>query len=176
MNDNSSIIINPPNVEIEVKQREKRKLSELSEGENVEVAAHIIDLYFPTFFEICPQCNKRARQNGEVFVCEGHGQVTPNMGYVVNLVLDDGSANVRTALFRNTADQLIPNIADFKQNVELFDVTKAQLTGVLVKIEGRVVRNQMNQNLEIIASSIKPETKPFEPKDSNVQPYEESIE
>ena len=60
--------------------------------------------------------------------------------------------------------------------MELFDVTKAQLTGVLVKIEGRVVRNQMNQNLEIIASSIKPETKPFEPKDSNVQPYEESIE
>ena len=160
LNDNSSLIVNPPDVKIDdAKPVEKKKINEISElGQIVELEAHVVDIYSPSFFEVCPECNKRARLREDVFVCESHGQVTPNISHVVNILLDDGSGNIKCALFRQQALQLFPNISEYNGNRTLFEIEKANLLSSRVKISARVVKNAMNQSIELIGNSIKKET------------------
>jgi len=160
LNDNSTIIVNPPDVKIdEAKPVEKKKINEISESDqNIDLEAHIIDMYSPNFFEVCPECNKRARLREDVFMCEKHGQVTPNISHVINILLDDGSGNIKCALFRQAALQLLPNISEFNGNRSLFEMEKVNLMGSRVRIFARVVKNAMNQNIELIGNSIKRES------------------
>ncbi len=159
LNDNSSIIVNPPDVKIEeIKPIEKKRINEISESDqSIELEAHIIDIYSPNFFEVCPECNKRARLREDIFVCEQHGQVTPNISHVINILLDDGSGNIRCALFRQQALQLFPNIPQYNGNRTLFEMEKVALFGAKVRISARVVKNAMNQSIELIGNSIKVE-------------------
>ncbi len=164
LNDNSVLVINPPGVEIIVKEnnygdRVRKKINELQEGDmNIEILAHIIDIYAPVFFEICPSCGKRSRLREDAYVCEEHGPVTPDYSYVINLFLDDGSGRLRVACFRNQADQILGEVIKMKEDLSLFETQRSNLMGQLVKIMGRATRNSMNNNLEFTANIITKES------------------
>ena len=171
LNDNSAIIVNPPGVEVEVRENEygdraRKKIIELQEGDlNTEIVAHIIDIYAPVYFEVCPQCGKRSRLREDVYICEEHGQVTPDYSYVVNLFLDDGSGRLRAACFRSQADMLLKDVLSMKNDLGLFETQRASLMGQLIKIVGRTTRNSMNNNLEFTVNFITKEIS--EPKLEN---------
>ena len=97
LNDRSRLIVNPPGETVgEVLEQEQRPaatrktLKELAQGdENTEVLGTIVQAFEPKFFEVCPECGKRARPEGDKFVCPEHSAVTPDFSYVMNVVLDD---------------------------------------------------------------------------------------
>ncbi len=78
MSDKTIVTISPSDVkDIEVKDKaDRKKISDLKESENnVEILGTIVQVFDPRFFEVCPQCNKRAKQKEDGFYCDTHNKV-----------------------------------------------------------------------------------------------------
>ena len=170
LNDNSKVEINPEGIKIEnVKQYQskRKKISELQENDNdIELLGTIVQVFEPRFFEVCPQCNKRIRQRDEGFFCEAHNIVTPNFSYVLNAILDDGSETIRSVFFKRQAENLLEmqqeQILEYKDAPEKFDEIKNSLLGNIIKIIGRVNKNEMFDRLEFVSRLVFPKPNPKE--------------
>lgn len=162
MTGNSKFELNPEGISIdEVKEfiSRRKSIDALNENdESVEILATVVQVFEPRFFEICPECNRRVRPDGEEFKCPEHGIVKPNFSYVMNAQLDDGSNNIRTVFFKNQAKVFLgledEEILKFKENQISFDSIKQDLIGKFVKIIGRVTKNTMFDRLELISQLV----------------------
>ena len=165
MNDKSTIIVNPEGetittvTESEKPQPIRKSISELYEtSNNVELFGTIVQSFEPRFFEVCPQCGKRAKPVEDSFNCEAHGKVTPDYSYVMNIVLDDSTETIRSVFFRDQAKKLLnkskEEILKFKENPAEFDAVKNDLLGKQIKIVGRATKNQMFDRLEFITNNV----------------------
>ena len=162
LNERSKLIVNPKGESIgEIKKfaAERKKINELTENDGiVEVMGTIVQVFDLRFFEICPKCNKRAKQNENSFACSEHGEVNPLYSYVLNLVLDDGTDSIRSVFFRNQVEKLLEadqeKLMQLKNNLESFEEIKNNLLGTMVKISGRVNKNDFFERLEIIANDV----------------------
>jgi hypothetical protein len=125
---------------------------------NVEVFATIVQIYDPRYFEQCPKCRKRLIQNDEGWMCEEHGAVQPEYGYVVNAVLDDGSDSIRAVMFRQQMQQLFGRTDDeikaIRDDMQKIEAIKTELLGEQVVVAGRVVKNSMFDRLEIVSNKV----------------------
>ncbi|MBW2979877.1 hypothetical protein KY360_00490 [Candidatus Woesearchaeota archaeon] len=171
LNDRSKLIINPEGVTVgEVKTEQKREASrksikDLQENEqNVEVLGTIVQVFDLRFFEMCPKCNKRARLRDGAFFCEAHGAVTPDYSYVTNLILDDGTENIRAVFFRNQLEKLLgmtkDQVLQYRNSPQDFEKVKSDLLGNQVKVVGRVTKNDMFDRLELMAQLVFPNPDP----------------
>lgn len=162
LNDRSRLIINPPDEKIgEVRQntRERKKINELKEtDQNVELLGTIVQSFEPRFFEVCSVCNKKLKQTEAGLACDEHRIVEPKYSYVFNVVLDDGSDSIRVVCFKNQAENLLGksenDILQLKENPEMFESLKNELLGQMVKVIGRVSKNQMFDRMEFIAQLV----------------------
>lgn len=159
------LIPNPEGIEIkEVKglkggASERKKIAELTEkDQSIEILGTIVQVYNPNFFEICPSCGKRAKLQDGSFVCTEHSKVNPDFSYVCNIFLDDGSESIRCVFFREQSEQLMKKsrkeLLEYRENPNRFDEIKTELLGNMVKLHGRVVKNQMFDRIEFIASAV----------------------
>lgn len=176
VNERSHVIINPQGItlgEVKTFQRPasvRKEIKALQDGdENVELLGTIVQVFDPRFFEICPTCNSRARENeagSGVFVCEKHGAVKPEYAFVMNVFLDDGTENIRCVLFRQQAERLLSKtIADllpFRQAPEQFEPVKTELLGQIVKLVGRAKKNTFFDRLEFNVQLVFPNPDPKE--------------
>jgi|TARA_B100001971_G_C18243196_1_gene572328 replication factor A1 len=170
LNERSQLIINPEGEKVgEVKQTlpARRSISDLKENdENVEILGTIVQVFDPRFFEICPECNKRARLRETAYICEKHGEVKPNYSYVLNVFLDDSTDNIRAVFFRNQAERLLETTHEefikYKDNPESFEDIKTKLLGEQIKLKGRINKNEMFDRLEFITQLVFPHPDPKE--------------
>lgn len=173
MSERGNFYINPEGEsvgEVKITQQviTRKKLSELQEGDmNIEVLGTIVQVFEPRFFEVCPECGKRARLKEDAFFCEAHEKISPAYSYVMNIFLDDGTENVRCVLFRDKADVLMQKgagyLLQFKDNPAEFEAVKNELLGNIVKLNGKVNRNEMFDRIEFMVNSV----------DANPNPEEE---
>lgn len=162
MTQNSKFELNPAGVTIgEVKEfvSRRKKIADLAENDvNIEILGTIVQVFDPRFFEICPQCNRRARPDGEEYKCAEHGVVVPNFSYVMNAQIDDGSSNLRAVFFKNQAKVLMgkedEDIQKFREDPTLFEPMKEELLGNFVKLIGRVNKNTMFDRLEFVTQVV----------------------
>ena len=163
LNNMGKLILNPEGETIgEVKETssgKRKKINQLDENDsNVEILGTIVQVFDPRFFEICPECGKRARLQGDNFVCETHGNVTPNYSFVLNLFLDDGTDNIRVVCFRNQALKLLnktqEQMIEYKDSPEKFEDIKTELLGNILKFVGRTTKNDMFDRLEFISQLV----------------------
>ena len=81
------------------------------------------------FYEVCPICNKRVKLSGEKFNCPEHGDIEPAYSYVMNIIIDDGSGNIRTAFFSRQVQKLLQKedqeILKYKDNPTEFEKVKS---------------------------------------------------
>jgi len=164
LGDKSLFIINPEGESVsEIKSRFERKyISEARENEQIEVLGTIVQVFDPRFFELCPDCMKRARQKEDGFFCELHGKIeNPRQSYIFNLVLDDGTDNIRVVLYKQQAERLFK-----KEEAEMLsargdqartDVLKSEIFGKTVKICGTIRQNQLFDRQELSAQLVFPE-------------------
>lgn len=173
LNNKSNLILNPKGEKVEgVKEFtanavNRKKLNELQEGQdNVEVLGTIVQVFDPRFYEVCPECNKRLTQRDGAFVCEKHDDISVKYAYVMNLFLDDGTENIRVVCFRNQALHLLgiedSKMQEIRQNPSEFESLKTDMLGNIVKIVGRVTKNQMFERLEFIARYVHANPNPEE--------------
>ena len=182
LGDKGVLTINPEGEKVgEVKRKSftRKNIGELQGNESdVELLATIVQAYNPTFFEVCPTCFKRAKDEGQGHICQEHGTVTPAYSYVMNVFLDDGSGNIRGVFFKNQANMLVgkteQEFLEYKDAPEKFEEMKQEIMGKIVKIIGRSKKNVMFERLEFTAQLVFPNPDPsIELKRLKGEPYEE---
>ena len=175
LNDNSKIVVNPPgevigDISFQAREFDRKKVNELAENMmNIETIGTIVGVDALRFFEVCPKCKKRARARREEFECDTHGVVQPDYSYVMNLILDDGTGNIRAVCFSNIVEKCLgfdkAQMLALKDSQDLVK-RKDDVLGNIIKVKGRVKRNQMFDRLEFSCQDI----------DLNPDPYEEMEE
>jgi ssDNA-binding replication factor A large subunit len=131
---------------------EEVNLEEVRQGQSVRCRGIVVQIFQPRFYSVCPECNKKAIMEGEVYSCAEHGKVTPKEKGILNFILDDGVETMRVVMFSDQINLLIPE-------GDLLDEAKAaafrnDFLGTEVYLSGMVKRNQLFNNLEIVASNV----------------------
>lgn len=78
------------------------KLKDIKVGQSAKIRAIIVQAFEPRYFEVCPECKKRAFE-GE---CKVHGKIAPLKRALLSIVLDDGSSTIRSVLFGESINKL----------------------------------------------------------------------
>ena len=138
-------------------------LDEVRQGQSVRIRGVVVQVFNPRFYSVCPECNKKViaapisvppgEGKGEGFKCAEHGVVaTPRDRAILNFVLDDGTETMRVVMFSDQINVLIPE-EDLK-DAEKATAFRDDLMGTEIYLSGNVKRNQMFNNLEIVASGL----------------------
>ncbi|MBC8501033.1 MAG: hypothetical protein H8D38_04695 [DPANN group archaeon] len=169
LGDNAKIEINPAGVTIKNVQEsvKRKKLSELEEGDdNVEVLATIVQVFDLRFFEIDPETGRRATERDGKFYAGEKEVLEVTYAYVLNIFLDDGTENIRTVLWRNQIQKLLElsneEVLKFREDPTSFEQIKTELLGTIVKVVGRVNKNESFDRIELIANLIYKDVDPDE--------------
>lgn len=171
LNDSSKLILNPPgetigDVSFAAREFERKKIVELQQDiPNVELLATVVGIDALRFFEIDPITKKRARLQRDQYVVDGNVIEKPDYSYVMNLVLDDGSGNMRAVCFGDLVEKCL-NV-DKQQLIALREQPELQtlkdvLPGTIVKVKGRVKKNQLFDRLEFAVQDIDLKPDPYE--------------
>jgi len=130
----------------------ERHISDFKKGENTSTRAFILQFFEPRFFNICPECKKKVIQEGEGFSCASHGKVMPEKRAVANMVIDDGTASIRTVLFHDAISKMGFSQID---NQEKFAAEKEAFLGKEMIFTGNVRSNNFFNTIEFIADDVK---------------------
>ena len=127
-------------------------LAEAKQGQSVRARGTVVQVFQPRFYKVCSNCNRKAVQEGDVYRCRDHGVVTPGDRAILNFVLDDGTETMRVVMFSDQIKLIVPE-------EDLYDEAKAvafrdDFIGTEIYLSGRVAKNQMFENLEIVASDV----------------------
>jgi hypothetical protein len=137
-------------------------LVEAMQGQNIKVRGIVVQVFQPRFYNVCPECNKKVlpvpagapSEDGkdEGFKCAEHGIVEAKKRAILNFVLDDGTESMRTVMFSDQIKLLVSeeDLADEAKAAAFRD----DFIGTEVYLSGNVKRNQLFNNLEIVASDI----------------------
>ena len=128
-----------------------RKISDFVSGENIRTRAVIVQMFEPRFFEICPECNKKAIKDAEGARCEAHGKIMPVKRALLTLVLDDGNSNTRAVMFSEGIEKI--GIKEI-ENTEGFLKKKDELMGDELYFAGNVRQNKVFNTNELIVEDI----------------------
>lgn len=169
-NDRSTMVVNPPGETVDAveyrRQAVEKRLNEISDADSyVDTAGTVVEVFDIRFFEVCSQCGKRARPENDAYVCRQHGPVTPDYSYVLNVFLDNGTAQVRTVFFREMVQKLLgrtnEELLAFRESPEAFEEVKTDALGKFLRISAKVNKNEMFDRIELIANDVS-EAKPGE--------------
>src|SRR3989338_2888084 len=157
LGDRGSLQGNPQGEVIETVRKEmsyiQKSIQELQGEENAEIMGTVVQVFDPRFFYLCSECRKRAQQNEGAFTCAEHGTIKPELSYVINVVIDDGTGTIRSIFWKNQTHHLLrkdeASIAQYKDHMNLFECVKTDLLGEQFKLKGRVQKNDMFQRLEL---------------------------
>ncbi|MBI2047194.1 DUF2240 family protein [Candidatus Pacearchaeota archaeon] len=128
-----------------------RKISDFVSGENIRTRAVIVQMFEPRFFEICPECNKKAIKDAEGSRCEAHGKIMPIKRALLTLVLDDGNSNTRAVMFSEGIEKI--GIKEI-ENTEEFLKKKEELMGDELYFAGNVRQNKVFNTNELIIEDL----------------------
>ncbi len=150
----SSVIMGDVKTEPTVSEK---TLEEVRQGQAVKVRGVVVQVFQPRFYSVCPECNKKVTQSSEdenvkKYKCAEHGEVTPKEKAILNFVLDDGTETMRVVMFSNQIENLIPEM-DLKDEAKA-TAFRDDFIGTEIYLSGTVKRNQLFNNLEIVASGI----------------------
>lgn len=141
----------------------------LRDGDDyVEIAGAVVSAYELRFFEVCPGCAKRVREQSGIFNCAEHGVVEPAYSYVWNILIDDGTGVIRVTLFSKQIERLLGmdsgQINKYRTAPTDFEPTKADILGKLLAFRGKVKVNSVSMRKEFTAKLVFKEAKDVEPR------------
>jgi len=164
LNERSSVIINPEGVKLdnvsESPSSQRKKIKDLSENDsNAEILGTIVQVFDPRFFEVHPETGRRIRPNEEQkFIDDNGNEVNPDYSYVINSIIDDGTETIRCTFFKNQAEHLLSmskeEILSGREDQSKIEQMKNSILGNIVKIAGRVNKNDMFDRVEFVAQIV----------------------
>jgi len=137
------------NVRTEKIMKEKT-LAELKISDNARVRAFVVQAFEPRAFSVCPLCRKKLYLEGENFVCEKDGKVAPEKRFLINFVLDDGTATIRAVVFHDN----FKSIGFTPENPEMMVQQKENLLGKEMIFSGMAKLNKFFNNMEFTINDV----------------------
>lgn len=166
LNDNSEVEINPVGLLIEKvseairrPQSKRMKISELKDNtDNVEICGFVVSCYEPRFFEVDKTSGRRVRLRGDKYYNDEGEEVEHTYSCVMNVIVDDGTENIRTVCFKNQMLNLCEmgeaDLQELRENPYQFESIKNKILGKPVRMIGRVVKNEMFDRIEFMAQVV----------------------
>ena len=150
----SELKLSEENIEDVVTEKvvSEKNIIDFKISDNVQVRAFIVQTFEPRFFHVCPECNKKANEEGEGFVCQEHGKVVCEKRGVANVVIDDGTESIRAVAFQEGLKGL--GFEDL-ENPEAITKHRDSLLGKEMVFSGNVRTNSYFNNMEFIINEIK---------------------
>lgn len=130
----------------------EKEIKELQVGQSAKVRGVVVQMFPPRFFSVCPECNKKVTQDADGFSCVEHGKVSPKERAILNLVLDDGSENIRVVMFSDAINQIIHE-EDLK-DADKLTAFRDDFLGTEIFLSGNVRRNSFFNNTEMITNNV----------------------
>lgn len=158
LNERSQLTVNPEGLDITSIRKstpyERTTITALQDGqEGVEIMGTIVQIFDPRFFYSCSNCGKRLNEVESVYHCAEHGAVQPKLGYVLNLILDDGTNTIRGVFWKNQTNHLLgkteEQLLQYRENIGAFEDVKTELLGEQLKVMGKTRRNELFDRLEL---------------------------
>lgn len=146
----SEEVIDNVNMENVVKEK---IIADFKTNDSASVRAFIVQAFDPRFFYVCPECKKKAVDEGEGHMCAEHGKVVADKRALINVVLDDGSETIRAVVFHEKLKEL--GITELEDAEKLAN-QKQDLLGKELTFSGNVRMNKFFNNPEFIIDSITP--------------------
>jgi ssDNA-binding replication factor A large subunit len=140
---------------VESESHREVKLDSVKNGELVSSRAFIVQSFEPRYFEVCPQCSKKAVEGK----CNEHGPISPEKRALLNVVIDDGNESLRCVLFGEQIEKLGLSKEEVF-DLEKFADKKDSLLGKEMIFSGRVRTNELYNTTELTvngAEEVKPE-------------------
>jgi len=135
------------------KLSKEKEIADIKNSDSVKLRAFVMQSFEPRFFEICPECRKRAIKDAEGFICEQHGRIMPERRALVNLVLDDGTETIRAVVFSDNFPKL--GLPDWEsEDSEKIALQRQDLLGREMFFLGDVRNNKFFNNNELIIDNI----------------------
>jgi hypothetical protein len=134
----------------------KSKISGFSSSGVYSIRAMVAQIFEnEKYYEVCPDCGSRTKEDEGKFKCKTHGEIKPALSIVVSAVLDDGSSNIRGVFFREVGAKFLGMTMDqvLERKGKLFDYV--DVLGKEFIFEGRVRQNQMFNRSEFIVTDVK---------------------
>ena len=122
----------------------EKKIKDLKVGDILKTRAVIVQVFEPRYFEVCPDCGRRVIDEE----CKVHGKIEPKKRALLNVVIDDGSDNVRSVLFGETIYQLGLNEEEVF-NIDKFLEKKKEILGEEKLFSGNVRSNSLYNTTEL---------------------------
>jgi len=138
-------------VVVTAKQFSEVKLVDAKPGQTLKTRAFIVQAFEPRYFEVCPECGKKATE-GE---CAVHGKVIGQKKALLTLVLDDGSETLRAVLFMEQLKELGLNEEEIF-SLEKFAIKKESLLGEEKYFSGNLRSNALYNTTELFVQGIEP--------------------
>tara|TARA_Y100000310_G_scaffold273297_2_gene288702 strand:- start:416 stop:1405 length:990 start_codon:yes stop_codon:yes gene_type:complete len=126
-----------------------RKLKDVKAGQQVKVRAFVVQVFEPRYFEVCEQCGKKVVEGK----CKEHGDVKSKKRALLNIVLDDGSENIRSVLFGESIEKLGLTEEEIF-DLDKFNGKKLSLMGEEKEFSGNVRNNSYSGDLELSLNGV----------------------
>lgn len=163
----ASVDINPE-VEVELpaaeelggtSEKSRVKIGEVSDGSQVEIRGTIVRIFERSpLFSVCPNCGRSLGGENTESMCEKCEEtVEPEHRIVLNMIVDDGTGNMRVVVFGELGERLIGKDpeeiqAELAGDAELVDFYEGiDLEGREIVFTGSVRRDDYYDQLELRA-------------------------
>jgi len=130
----------------------EKEIFDFKVSDNASARAFIVQTFQPRFFNVCPECKKKPESEEGGFVCKEHGKIVPEKRALINIVLDDGTATIRSVLFHDNLSDL--GITEL-ENFQLLSQQRENILGKEMSFSGNVRMNKFFNNPEFIVDSVK---------------------
>lgn len=127
-------------------------LEDARQGQSIKSRGVVVQVFQPRFYKTCPECGKKVVNEDGITKCAEHGIVVSKDKGILNFVIDDGTETMRVVAFSEQINSLIPE-EDLKDD-EKATKFRDDLLGTEIYLTGKVNRNQLFNNLEVVASGI----------------------
>ncbi len=128
-----------------------KTIDTLKSGDDyVEIAGVCVSTYPIRFYEVCPDCAKRIKEQAGVFKCEVHGVIaSPAYSFVMNMLMDDGTGNIRLTLFSKQLQRLLgmdaQQILKYRNDEEGFKTLQNSMLGKMFAFRGKVKQDEFQK-------------------------------
>ncbi|NCO96901.1 MAG: hypothetical protein COY38_05300 [Candidatus Aenigmarchaeota archaeon CG_4_10_14_0_8_um_filter_37_24] len=136
----------------------KSDIKDIEEG-FYEIQGNFVQLFNTnTVIQLCPNCRSGLEKNDEGYSCKEHGKVKPENVMIISGIVDDGTSSIRAVFFREQAQNfsgLEPTVLMNLSQDEAFNLIKENVLGKDVALSGKVRKNTMFDNLEMVVNDVK---------------------
>ncbi|MBI2632532.1 hypothetical protein HYW75_06000 [Candidatus Pacearchaeota archaeon] len=126
-----------------------KRISDAKTGQDLKTRAVIVQAFDPRYFEVCSECGKKVIDSE----CKIHGKVEPKRRALINVVLDDGTDNIRALLSNELAIKLGLGEEDIF-SLEKFYEKKSSVIGEEKFFAGSIRSNALYNTTEFNIESI----------------------